>query len=61
MAKTPTAPKARRVSTPKTNEKVSKGILVRINVEGWRELRKLAAENDDTIQGVMIKEVNYYL
>jgi hypothetical protein len=50
-----------RKPSHKTAGKTSKAILVRINIEGWRELRKLAAELDETMQGVMIDAVNDYL
>lgn len=52
---------ARAGAKTKAPKKTTKGILVRINVEGWRELRKLAAANDETMQGVMIEAVNSYL
>jgi hypothetical protein len=35
-----------------------KGLLVRMNLEGWRELRKLAAERDTTLNALAIEAFN---
>jgi hypothetical protein len=35
-----------------------KGLLVRMNVEGWRELRILAAERDTTLNALAIEALN---
>jgi len=35
-----------------------KGLLVRMNLEGWRELRMLAAERDTTLNALAIEALN---
>jgi hypothetical protein len=35
-----------------------KGLLIRMNVEGWRELRILAAERDTTLNALAIEALN---
>jgi hypothetical protein len=73
MAKKPPFTKSTSKKKPASNklddaEKVSrlipasgkdvKVIFVRLNVEGWRELRKLAAEDDTSVQALMIESIN---
>ena len=35
-----------------------KGIMTRLNAEGWRELRILAAEGDTTLNALVIEALN---
>ena len=35
-----------------------KGLLVRMNLEGWRELRILAAERDTTLNALAVEAFN---
>jgi hypothetical protein len=52
---------ARKAKTarPKARDPGSfKGLLVRLNVDGWRELRILAAENDTTLNAIAIEAFN---
>jgi hypothetical protein len=35
-----------------------KGLLIRMNVEGWRSLRILAAETDTTLNALAIEALN---
>ena len=35
-----------------------KGLLIRLNVEGWRSLRILAAERDTTLNALAIEALN---
>jgi hypothetical protein len=41
-----------------TDTDVYKGIMTRINAEGWRELRILAAERDATLNALAIEALN---
>lgn len=41
-----------------TDTDVYKGIMTRINAEGWRELRILAAERDTTLNALAIEALN---
>jgi hypothetical protein len=49
---------------PKTNRLKSrdpgsfKGLLIRMNIAGWRELRILAAERDTTLNALAIEALN---
>jgi hypothetical protein len=54
------APKKQR-RRGKPAAKDAKVIFVRLNVEGWRELRKLAVELDNSVQGIMVDAINNYL
>lgn len=35
-----------------------KGLLIRMNVDGWRSLRILAAETDNTLNALAIEALN---
>ena len=52
-------PKQRRKGKATAQE--AKVIFVRLNVAGWRELRKLAVELDTSVQGLMVDAINNYL
>jgi hypothetical protein len=40
------------------NPLASKGLLVRMNLDGWRELRILAAERDTTLNALAVEAFN---
>jgi hypothetical protein len=42
----------------KTQPDGRKGILVRAQPEAWRELKRVAIDNDMTLQDVMIEAIN---
>jgi predicted HicB family RNase H-like nuclease len=49
----------RKASRPKARDPGSfKGLLIRMNAEGWRELRILAAERDTTLNALAIEALN---
>jgi len=49
----------KKVSRPSSRDPGAfKGLLVRMNPEGWRALRILAAENDTTLNALAIEAFN---
>lgn len=52
------APKKKGKAKAGAEEKDVKVIFVRLNVEGWRELRKLALNSDTTVQALMVDAIN---
>jgi hypothetical protein len=51
----PPRPNSRR---PKRDPGSFKGLLIRMNLAGWRELRILAAERDTTLNALAIEALN---
>lgn len=51
--------KATKASKPKARDADAfKGVLTRVNHEGWRALRMLAAENDTKLNALAIEAFN---
>ena len=64
MAKRPSpdeTPTAARRSWPAPDQRDFKGLMCRVNREGWRALSMLSVELDRSLQQMMVEALNDYL